>query len=152
MFKAKINVSRFSMQLFVLLFALFILPPAPQPISVTVTSTSPAAGEVRLAVYASADDFEAEREITSVVRTCQDGNVELDLSLPHAGTYVLAAFHDLNGNGKLDRNMLGIPTEPYGFSRPPASKWEAPKFADVASSFEGGQARAKVALKLWREY
>jgi hypothetical protein len=26
------------------------------------------------------------------------------------------AFHDENGNGRLDKNFLGVPTEPYGFS------------------------------------
>ena len=32
------------------------------------------------------------------------------------GRYAAIAFHDENGNGKLDKNFLGIPTEPYGFS------------------------------------
>lgn len=32
------------------------------------------------------------------------------------GTYAVAAFQDENGNGRLDRTGLGLPTEPYGFS------------------------------------
>jgi uncharacterized protein (DUF2141 family) len=32
------------------------------------------------------------------------------------GRYAAIAFHDENGNGKLDKNFLGVPTEPYGFS------------------------------------
>ena len=32
------------------------------------------------------------------------------------GRYVVALFQDLNGNGKLDANFFGVPTEPYGFS------------------------------------
>ena len=32
------------------------------------------------------------------------------------GGYAVAAFHDRNGDGELSRNILGIPTEPYGFS------------------------------------
>ncbi len=32
------------------------------------------------------------------------------------GTYALAVIHDENGNGKLDTNWVGIPTEGYGFS------------------------------------
>jgi uncharacterized protein (DUF2141 family) len=45
------------------------------------------------------------------------------------GQYAIILFHDQNGNGKLDRNALGVPTEPYGFSNnvqgflgPPAFK------------------------------
>jgi hypothetical protein len=32
------------------------------------------------------------------------------------GRYAAIAFHDENGNGKPDKNFLGVPTEPYGFS------------------------------------
>ena len=32
------------------------------------------------------------------------------------GQYAIILFHDENGNGKLDSNALGVPTEPYGFS------------------------------------
>ena len=32
------------------------------------------------------------------------------------GQYAIILFHDENGNGKLDKNALGVPTEPYGFS------------------------------------
>ncbi len=32
------------------------------------------------------------------------------------GTYAIAIFHDINSNGKLDKNFLGIPTEGYAFS------------------------------------
>ena len=49
------------------------------------------------------------------------------------GSYAIAAFHDENGNGKMDANVVGIPTEAFGFSReargafgPP--KWDAATF------------------------
>ena len=32
------------------------------------------------------------------------------------GIYAVAIYHDINSNGKLDRNSLGIPTEGYAFS------------------------------------
>lgn len=32
------------------------------------------------------------------------------------GKYAVAAYHDINNNEKLDRNFVGIPKEPYGFS------------------------------------
>lgn len=32
------------------------------------------------------------------------------------GTYAVAVLHDENGNGRLDRNFLGIPAEGYGVS------------------------------------
>ncbi len=32
------------------------------------------------------------------------------------GRYAIKSFHDQNGNGKMDTNPFGIPTEPYAFS------------------------------------
>jgi uncharacterized protein (DUF2141 family) len=32
------------------------------------------------------------------------------------GAYAFLVFQDENGNKQLDRNLLGIPTEPYGYS------------------------------------
>lgn len=36
-----------------------------------------------------------------------------------AGTYAISAFHDANGNGKLDSNFLGLPLESVGMSNNP---------------------------------
>lgn len=44
------------------------------------------------------------------------------------GSYALAAFHDANSNGKLDTNMLGLPTEKYGFSRDAMGAFGPPRF------------------------
>jgi uncharacterized protein (DUF2141 family) len=57
------------------------------------------------------------------------------------GDYGVAVFHDENSNGKMDKNVLGIPLEPYGFSNnvritfgPP--KWEEAKFTVKGSTAE----------------
>ncbi len=47
------------------------------------------------------------------------------------GTYAIAAFHDENGNGKLD-TFLGIPREGFGFSRNPPLRPRAPKFSECS--------------------
>lgn len=44
------------------------------------------------------------------------GTVELRIRNVKPGTYAIAVFHDVNGNGKLDRSFIGLPSEPYGFS------------------------------------
>lgn len=32
------------------------------------------------------------------------------------GEYAIKAFHDVNGDGEMNRNPFGMPTEPYAFS------------------------------------
>lgn len=48
------------------------------------------------------------------------------------GVYAAQIFHDLNENGKLDTNALGIPKEPYGFSNNKKGIFGKPKFKKVS--------------------
>lgn len=50
------------------------------------------------------------------------------------GTYAVQVFQDLNGNGVLDSNFLGMPTEPIGFSNNPKLSFGPPGFDAVAVS------------------
>lgn len=54
-----------------------------------------------------------------------------------AGHYALALFHDENGNGKLDSNVAGVPTERYGFSRDARGHMSAPDFDAAAIELQG---------------
>lgn len=54
------------------------------------------------------------------------------------GTYAVAAFEDRNGNGKLDSNVLGQPTEGYAFSRDARARFGPPKFDAAAFAYAGG--------------
>lgn len=51
------------------------------------------------------------------------------------GTYAVAAFEDLNGNGVLDRSQNGLPLEPYGFSNN-AGRRSTPRFEQAAVTVE----------------
>jgi uncharacterized protein (DUF2141 family) len=46
----------------------------------------------------------------------RSGTVELRIRNVKPGSYAIAVFHDINGNGRLDRSFIGLPSEPYGFS------------------------------------
>lgn len=47
-------------------------------------------------------------------------------------TYAVAVFHDKNKNNILDKNMLGVPTEEYGFSNNARRTFSAPSFDEAA--------------------
>ena len=72
-------------------------------------------GDLRVAVYGSPADYRksAVREVKA--RVAGDP-MAIHIEGLAAGDYAIALFHDRNGNEKLDSNMIGIPTEPYGFS------------------------------------
>ena len=40
----------------------------------------------------------------------------LEIELPEAGSYVLSILDDNNSNGRMDKNLIGLPKERFGFS------------------------------------
>jgi uncharacterized protein (DUF2141 family) len=48
------------------------------------------------------------------------------------GKYSIKAFHDENGNNRLDTNLLGKPTERYGFSNNARGCYGPPPFSATA--------------------
>jgi uncharacterized protein (DUF2141 family) len=48
------------------------------------------------------------------------------------GTWAVLVYQDENENGELDRNLLGIPKENYGFSRDAAGRFGPPSFDEAA--------------------
>lgn len=63
-----------------------------------------------------------------------------------AGSWAVLSYQDENDNGKLDRNVLGIPKEPYAFSRDARGRFGPPSFEDAA--FELRDEKAVTTIKL----
>jgi uncharacterized protein (DUF2141 family) len=58
------------------------------------------------------------------------------------GRYAAQAYYDKNGNGKADRNFIGMPTELVGFSNDVRVRLSRPKFA--AAAFEHGETPLRI--------
>ena len=89
-------------------------------------------GYVAAAVYADGKGWLQDGQAVQVGRVAAaDKSVLLFANLP-AWHYAVSLFHDENGNGRLDKNVMGIPTERYGFSRDARGPMGPPAFADAA--------------------
>ena len=62
------------------------------------------------------------------------------------GRYAAIAFHDENGNGKLDKSFLGVPTEPYGFSNNVQGFFAPPTFDAAAMPLGAASAAIHITL------
>jgi uncharacterized protein (DUF2141 family) len=62
------------------------------------------------------------------------------------GVYAVSVFHDENMNGRLDKNVLGIPKEGYGASNNPRKSMGPPKFAEA--KFQLDQPEKVLEIKL----
>ena len=56
------------------------------------------------------------------------------------GRYGVSVMHDRNANGKLDSNIVGIPTQPYGASGDARGRMGPPAFEDAAVDVQGDTA------------
>lgn len=63
------------------------------------------------------------------------------------GKYALTVYQDVNNNGKMDKGMFGVPTEPYGFSGNPVIAFKAPTFKDCLLMYTGQPIEIQVIMK-----
>lgn len=66
----------------------------------------------------------------------QQGETVVTVNDVPAGTWAVLSYQDENDNGKLDRNVIGIPKENYGFSRDARGRFGPPSFEDAAFSVQ----------------
>jgi uncharacterized protein (DUF2141 family) len=96
------------------------------------------AGFLRIAVYGAEEDFlNPARMLAGVMLNLrviekQYGTVTVTLGAVRPGRYAVSTYHDENGDGQLDTNVLGIPTEVHAFSRAAKGRFGPPSFADAS--------------------
>ncbi len=76
----------------------------------------PESGSVALVLFDSANTFGDLRDPYRVDIHQLDGRDEYLIEDVEAGEYALMVYYDENGNKRMDKNFIGIPTEPLGFS------------------------------------
>ena len=113
-------------------------------VEVRVTAVAGGKGSVKVAVC-DRERFLKQCAYAASAPAREGENVILVPNVPK-GTWAVLAYQDENGNGELDRNLLGIPKENYGFSRDAASKFGPPGFDEAA--IEVGDAPAVAKIKL----
>lgn len=115
-------------------------------LTVQVNDLKSAEGSVMIAVFNSAADFMKKPVASMQSAASLAGSAAVIKDLP-AGEYAVVVYHDANGNGKLDKNLMGIPTEDYGFSNNAAGKFGPPSFDAAKITLSATGSTAKISLK-----
>ena len=128
------------MRLGMIMFSvLLVFPAISAELTLRVQGENLNGKEVRVGLYSSAQGFPRKDEDAMRMAKADAPNNEITPNevifcfsdLP-PGEYAVAAFTDINRNAKLDSNFLGIPTEPYGFSRDARGLMGPPSFSEAA--------------------
>ncbi len=99
---------------------------------VHVQDVSPRGGILRLGLYDEAryrDDNSTP--VASADVKAALGETVITLTNVPPGVYAIEAYQDLNANDRMDTSWLGLPQEPFGFSRDARPHLSKPQFASV---------------------
>lgn len=139
-------IQRFAAALAALLCGLsaFALPAHAATVEVHVTGTAGGKGNVSVAVC-DRERFLKQCAYSASV-PARDGETLVSIKEVPAGTWAVLAYQDENANGQLDRNLIGIPSENYGFSRDARGRFGPPSFDDAAIAVKDETVSATVRL------
>jgi uncharacterized protein (DUF2141 family) len=125
---------------FITIIMLILLPPSfvyAQVSIITVNITQidiKKGGKVKIGIFTSNGFPVVGKEVFGSDLEAKNSSASIVFKDIPAGKFAIAVFQDVNTDGILDLNFLGIPNEPYGFSKNKFGKFGPPDFEDA--SFE----------------
>lgn len=122
-------------------------PSADGTLSVIVSGFTSRNGQLMLALHNSRSTFlTRSAPFRAAKMPITTDSVRYDFQDLPAGNYSVSAFHDENSNNDLD-GVLRIPTERYGFSRNPKSRFGPPSYEATVFAFAGRDTTIVIALR-----
>jgi uncharacterized protein (DUF2141 family) len=115
-------------------------------VEVIVTGLASQGATMNCALFSTPQGFpEPRTSIAKVTAAVSEGRAVCRFSGVRPGSYAVAAFEDRNGNGALDTNLFGMPTEGVAFSRDARGRLGPPNFEDA--SFVHGPEATRLQLR-----
>lgn len=124
---------RLNLSLLTFLFPLLSL--AQHTLTVEFTGISERRGDVMLALR-DAEGNDLEQIIVDIPSS---GTIAHTFRTVSTGTYTVACYHDKNSNRKLDKNLMGLPLEKYGFSNDARGTFGPPDLEDQQFRVSGNR-------------
>ncbi len=107
-------------------------------LTVTIKNLRSDGGTVRVTLFNSKDGYpsKVEKALTKVFLKISNKTATAQFKDLPFGTYAIGVFHDENGNGKVDTNFIGMPTEGFGASNDAKGSFGPPSFQDASFKME----------------
>lgn len=99
---------------------------------ISVTNVQDKAHDIYIAVSRQSSGFPDKPDVVKYYKLSPTDNNTATISvndLPY-GEYAIMMFQDMNGNMKLDKGFMGIPSEPFAFSNNFRPVFGPPKWKD----------------------
>ena len=120
------------MKLLFLTFILLFSGVKTHTLSIHISGISKIKGSLFIAVFRATDDFPVfGKQFKGIIKEVEGKSQNYTFDNLPEGEYALAIYQDVNRNKILDKNLLGIPTEIYGFSNNARRNFSAPSFQEA---------------------
>jgi uncharacterized protein (DUF2141 family) len=120
------------MKILTLALLLFFSGEKNHSLSINISGIKEIKGDLYLAIYRIGDDFPVfGKQFKGVVKQVKGTSQIVTFDDLPSTSYAIAVYHDINKNNVLDKNLLGIPTEIYGFSNNARRTFSAPSFQEA---------------------
>ncbi|MDD2549984.1 MAG: DUF2141 domain-containing protein [Bacteroidales bacterium] len=108
----------------------FVSNESPQ-LTIRIENIETLEGDIRIGVFNTSDKFLTQGSTFKNYKIAVKNAVETIIidDLPK-GEYAFLLYHDKNADGKMNRNFLGIPKEPFGFSNNVKPQFAKPTFEE----------------------
>jgi len=114
-------------------------------IIVNVKHVSSTKGSVKVTVFNSEETF-LNTPFLSKSKDANSGTMVFEFDEIPNGEYTISIYHDENENGELDKNFIGIPSEPYGVSLEGKSMFGPPSYKDARFTLENESTSLSISL------
>ncbi|MEM6779152.1 MAG: DUF2141 domain-containing protein [Planctomycetota bacterium] len=122
-----------------------------QSTEIEVLGASLDAGPVRVAIYTSNESFnDASKAFWKAAINVDDqgiAKVTVPADVPLPGQFAVAAYHDANDDGELNRHPVGIPSERYGFSNDARGMFGPPRYEEAVVDRQGASGTVTVSIR-----
>ena len=122
-------------------------------LEVRIDGLRSAEGQVRVALHGQVQEgaFPSDDSVVAAsFRRAAEGAVRVVFADVAPGAYAVAAFHDADGDGALNQNIVGMPIEGHGFTNGARGFMGPPSFEDAAVTV--GESEAVVSVTVAIEY
>jgi len=130
-----------------LLAALLLAPLAHAgKLTLRVDKVQAGTGTIMVSLYDSAPSY-FKRPVRVAQVPASPGATTVVIPDLAPGDYAITVYQDVNGNGQLERNPFGIPTEPFGFGNDAQGEMGPPSFDATKVNVPAAGRAATVTLR-----
>lgn len=104
-------------------------------LTIIITNLRKTCGIIRIGIYDKKEHFpKVGKEFKKLAIKVEGKDFKYTVKNLPVGNYAVALYHDENSDGECNTNLIGIPTESYGFSNNIKPFLSAPSFQDTKFS------------------